>query len=132
MSDLAAQLAAVQRAYREGILPVLGARWRPGRSHEGNVWAQTGTQDDWKDDHPLLSAKTEELAAEVCYSHNAMLDLTWLAEAGFNVELIRRQTSWRVSLSPAPDGWTAVCGQGASPGAALAKARDWAERRATC
>ncbi len=129
-TDLAAQLAAVQRAYREGILPVLGVRWRRGRSHEGNVWAQTGSREDWKDDYPLLSAKTEELAAEVCDSHNAMLDLLWLTEAGFNVELIRRQRSWRVSLSPAPDGWTAVCGQGGSAGEALASAREWAEGRA--
>jgi len=129
MTDLAAQLAAVQRAYREGIRPVLGVRWRPGRSHEGNVWAQTGSRDDWKDDYPLLSAKTGDLAAEVCESHNAMLDLLWLTEAGFNVEFIRRQASWRVSLSPAPDGWTAACGQGASIGDALAKAREWAGRR---
>lgn len=70
-------------------------------------------------------------AEAACADHNAVLDLTWLAEAGFNVEVIRRQGSWRVSLQPAPDGWTAVCGQGASPGEALAAARKWAEGRAT-
>jgi hypothetical protein len=69
------------------------------------------------------------VAETACAGHNAVLDLAWLAEAGFSVELIRRQRSWRVSLRPAPDGWTAICGQGGSIGAALAKAREWAERR---
>lgn len=71
-----------------------------------------------------------EAAEAACADHNAVRDLEWLAEAGFDVELIRRQGSWRVSLQPAPDGWTAVCGQGASIGEALAKAREWAEKRA--
>ena len=132
MTDLVAQLAAVQRAYRQGLRPLLAARWRTGRSHEGNLWARTGTQEDWKDDYPVGSVRTEELAAEVVDSHNAMLDLGWLAEAGFNVELSRRRHGrWRVSLQPAPDGWTAMCGQGPSIGGALAKAREWAEGRAT-
>jgi hypothetical protein len=81
--------------------------WRPGQHH------------------------SEGPAAEAVGSHNAMLDLLWLTEAGWNVELIRRQRSWRVSLSPAPDGWTALCGQGGSIGEALAKARKWAEERAS-
>jgi hypothetical protein len=71
-----------------------------------------------------------KVAERACADHNAMLDLGWLAEAGFNVELSRRQHGrWRVSLQPAPDGWTAMCGQGPSIGGALAKARTWAEGR---
>jgi hypothetical protein len=104
--------------------------WRTGRTLGRTLYARTGG-DDWKADTPAGMLDTRELADEACAAHNAVLDLAWLAEAGFNVELIRRQRSWRVSLQPAPDGWTAVCGQGASPGEALAKAREWAERRAT-
>jgi hypothetical protein len=79
----------------------------------------------------------EGTAEAACGNHNAMLDLARLAEAGFDVELSHRPGNpyragnpWRVSLSPAPDGWTAACGQGSSPGEALAKAREWAEGRA--
>lgn len=61
MSDLTDGLAAAQRAYREGLRPLLSVPWRPGRSHEGNLWARTGGQADWKDDFPLGSVRTEEL-----------------------------------------------------------------------
>jgi hypothetical protein len=129
VTDLAAELAAVQQAYREGLRPLLGVPWRTGRSHEGNIWARTGSQEDWKDDFPAGQMRTGELAAEACDSHNAMLDLEWLTEAGFDVGLTCRQGSWCVSLSPDLDGWTAVCGQGVSPAEALAAARKWAEER---
>lgn len=50
---------------------------------------------------------TQKLAEGACADHNVMLDLEWLAEAGFSVELIRHQKSWRASLQPAPDGCAA-------------------------
>jgi hypothetical protein len=126
VTDLAAGLAAVQRAYREGLRPLLGVPWRTGRSHEGNIWARTGTQEDWKDDFPAGSMRTGELAAEVCDSHNAVLDLARLAKAGFDVTLSWRSGTWRAEL-PGPGGAMVMCGQGISPGEALAKARQWAE-----
>lgn len=104
--------------------------WRTGRTLGRTMYARTGG-DDYKADTEFGMLDTREIAARACADHNAMLDLLWLTEAGFNVELIRRQRSWRVSLSPAPDGWTAVCGQGGSAGEALAKAREWAEGRPT-
>jgi hypothetical protein len=100
--------------------------WRVGRTLGRTVYARTGG-DDWKADTPVGMLDTRELAEAACADHNAVLDLEWLAEAGFNVELIRRQGSWRVALSPAPDAWKAVCGQGADIAGALAGAREWAE-----
>lgn len=70
-------------------------------------------------------------AEAACADHNAVLDLAWLAEGGFTVELSRAAGGqWRVSLALAPVRRTAMCGHGASPGEALAKARKWAEARA--
>lgn len=130
MSDLTDGLAAAQRAYREGLRPLLSVPWRPGRSHEGNLWARTGNQADWKDDFPLGSVRTEELAAEACGSHNALLDLEWLARAGFDVTISWRAGTWRVELPALPSGTVIMCGQGATVGEALAKAREWAQGRA--
>lgn len=100
--------------------------WRVGRTLGRTVYARTGG-DDYKADTEFGMLDTREIAARACADHNAMLDIDWLTEAGFNVEMIRRQGSWRVSLSPAPDGWTAVCGQGADIAGALAAARKWVE-----
>lgn len=105
--------------------------WRTGRTLGRTMYARTGG-DDWKADTEFGMLDTREVAARACEDHNAVLNLEWLAHAGFNVELSRRQRSWRVSLQPAPDGWTAVCGQGSSAGEALAKARKWVEGRGTC
>ena len=104
--------------------------WRTGRTLGRTMYARTGGE-DYKADTAFGMLDTREIADRACADHNAMLDLEWLTEAGWNVELIRRQGSWRVSLSPAPDGWTALCGQRGSIGQALAKARKWAEERAS-
>jgi hypothetical protein len=84
----------------------------------------------------IIGRSGEAVAAQACADHNAVLDLEWLARAGFDIELscrpgnpYRAGNPWRVSLAPAPDGWTAVCGQGGSIGEALAAARKWAEGR---
>jgi hypothetical protein len=109
------------------------APWRTWGS--GVVCATTA---DGEDAGVIGILNSTGLAEAACADHNALLDLTWLAEAGFDVELSRRPGNpyrngnpWRAELSPAPDGWTATCGQGASPSEALAKAREWAEGRVT-
>lgn len=120
-------------AYRKALAPLARAVWRPGRKDSCNLWADTDP--DYLNHVSLGKFATPEIAARAYADHQAMLDLEWLTEAGFNVELIRvelfrRQGNrWRVSLQPAPDGWTAICGQGGSIGEALAKAREWAEGR---
>lgn len=131
MTDLGAQLAGAQRAYREALLPLLKAPWRTGRSHEGNLWARTGAAADWKDDFPFAAARTGELAAEIVASHNALLDLAAIADAGFSAELSRHEGGvWRVEVCPGPYGKRLACGHGRSPGEALAEARQWADERA--
>ena len=61
-------------------------RWRTGRTLGRTMYARTGG-DDWKADTEFGMLDTRPIATRACADHNALLDLTWLAEAGFGVEV---------------------------------------------
>lgn len=115
----------------EGILIGEAAvPWRPSAAPPGVViYAVPGTEPHVPGPDPRVGQmEATGLARTACDDHNALLDLAWLARAGFDVEIgLRPGGAWRVTLKPAPDGWTAVCGQGGTVGEALARAREWAE-----
>jgi hypothetical protein len=108
--------------------------WHTGRTLGRTLYARTGG-DDYKADTPAGMLDTRELADEACGSHNAMLDLAALAAAGFDVCLGTRKAQGAagvyVSLEhldlDEPEEFYAP----AFP-EAVAKAREWAERRAAC
>lgn len=104
--------------------------WRTGRTLGRTVYARTGG-DDWKADSEFGMLDTRELAGRACDDHNAMLDLAWLTRAGFDVTVSWRPGIWRVEIPGTSYGALVMCGQGATAGEALAKARKWAEGRAS-
>lgn len=133
MTDLVTGLAAVQHAYREGLRPLLAVPWRTGRSHEGNLWARTGAREDWKDDFPIGSVRTGELAAEVCAAHNERLLLGWFLGAGLEVSVAITDNygggpgyGVRLDVEDATGTPAAFSGHETLAGA-LAAAKQWAE-----
>jgi hypothetical protein len=121
------------RIMLEAAAPFLAAdlteeQWRTGRTLGRTMYARTGGTGR-KADTEFGMLDTREIAARACDDHNAVLDLAWLARAGFDVTLSWRAGTWRVEIPSAPYGALVMCGQGETPGEALAKAREWAEGR---
>lgn len=121
-----------------------GVQWRLGGSHKRNLYAEAGFSDG-KPGTYAGHMDTDELATRACADHNAMLDLSWLVAAGLDVRVepcggagrCCGDTAGRFSvLAVKPDPVAAalplpggVESHGhASPGEALAFARDWWER----
>jgi hypothetical protein len=102
--------------------------WRTGRSLGRTVYARTGG-DDWEADTVIGMLDTRDLAEAACAGRNALLDLAWLAKAGFDVTVSFRTPRWRVELPGTAYGALVMCGQGETAGEALARARQWAEGR---
>ncbi len=118
-------------------------RWRLGGSHKRSVYAEAGFSDG-KPGTYAGHMDTDELAREAVEAHNAALDLSWLLTAGLDV-LVRPcggagrccgDTAGRFSVrasKPDPAADLSVPGGieshgHASPGEALAFARDWCQR----
>jgi hypothetical protein len=140
IAEARAALEAAEAPYREAMAALTGFPWRQGR-HEGvHLYAQPGPKPS-DSDPPLGTLFTEELAAEAVAAHNAALSLSWLLAVGLDVQVTPcggtgrccGDTAGRFAVRAAkPDPAADLTLPGgveshghASPGEALAFARDW-------
>lgn len=108
-------------------------RWRQGNHFGRHLYAQAGPEPSSENDTYIATPDTAGLAAGICGDHNAMLDLAWLAAAGFDVIVFKRQgpgarggSGPRLALEHEDaDEFPEFSGQDLA--AAAAKAREWAE-----
>lgn len=56
--------------YRRAMEVIAFAAWRVGRTNPCNVYGVTGVADNWKDDTPIATFATPELAIKACEDHN--------------------------------------------------------------
>jgi hypothetical protein len=117
--------------------------WRQGGHYRPAVWAEVGVTGGKPGTH-AGTMDSAGLAARACADHNAMLDLEWLLAAGLDVlvtpcggparccaDIAGRFAVRAAKPDPAADlsvpGGIESHGH-ASPGEALAFARDWCEQ----
>lgn len=79
------RITAAIEAHRTALAPLADVEWRPGRSNPCNLYAKTGERGDWKDDVPIGSLATQELAEEACVAHNADVARRRAARRGASV-----------------------------------------------
>lgn len=106
--------------------------WRTGRSLGRTVYARTGG-DDRKADTVIGMMDTPELAEEACAAHNALRDLSWLAEAGFHVCLGTRKAQDAAGIYVSLEHLALDESRefyGDTFAGALARAREWAREAA--
>jgi hypothetical protein len=126
------QAAHVRRTEATDMTDLTAIPWRTWGS--GVICAAT-SPDETGD--TIIGRSDEAVAARACADHNAMLDLAWLADAGYDVCLGRRKgpvahvahlpyvSLEHVDLDEPQEFYATTFGE------ALGKAREWAESEGT-
>lgn len=146
MNDLGeggrAMISEATGRYHAAMGELRDVPWRVGRSNPRNLYADTGG--GWKGHPPIGALDSPELARDAVEAHNAALNLSRLLGAGLDVLVTPcggagrccGDTAGRFSVRAAkPDPAADLSVPGgveshghASPGEALAFARDWCEQ----